>query len=394
MFIQQARLTMELGERLAPTYHHWLLGWMYMKIFVVVHEFTMGGSKRIALRLGREWQASGAEVIIVSGAATGPLRDFVGDCAVICPESEIPRGKSRSSFARFVLGAVRRERPDVVFLPGNYYFELAGWLRLLGRKRPLVIGKASNTVVRKGERPIKARLRIKALGMKARLLDMLVVTLPAFVEEAQELLEIPDERLRIIRQPVLDKMPETVLEKHRSGLVAAGRLLPQKNYVLLLEALAKVPQRPRLRILGDGELRSVLQEKALELGVSEQVVFEGYVPDVIPIIGEAEILVSSSNYEGFGSVIIEAFAAGTPVIVTDCGASMRALVDDPEVGTVVPVGDANALAAAITQRLAMQTPDRNKLVARASPFLLKDAAAVYLIMFKSLVAKRPYDLYA
>jgi glycosyltransferase involved in cell wall biosynthesis len=99
---------------------------------------------------------------------------------------------------------------------------------------------------------------------------------------------------------------------------------------------------------------------------------------VIEAFAAADVFVMSSNYEGVPAVIIEALAAGLPIVATDCSTSMRFLLDDGRFGTLVPIGDADALAAAMRDapsRDAVPAPDMR---AMAAQFTIECAAGPYL----------------
>lgn len=134
----------------------------------------------------------------------------------------------------------------------------------------------------------------------------------------------------------------------RSGrcFLGVGRLAPQKNFALLISAFAQIARHDdRLTIVGEGDERARLEALATSLGVSDRVSMPGYTSDLDSYFAQADALVLSSDFEGLGIVVIEALAAGLPVVATDCGVNMAMLVEGA--GRLVPVGDADALATAM-----------------------------------------------
>jgi glycosyltransferase involved in cell wall biosynthesis len=127
--------------------------------------------------------------------------------------------------------------------------------------------------------------------------------------------------------------------------LAMGRLHPSKGFDILLTALAQVPHL-YLWIAGEGEERAALEECAAALGVAGRVRFLGWQEDVAPLLAAADMLVSSSRHEPLGNVVLEAWAAGVPVVATS-SEGPRALLAEGETGLLVPVGDADALAGAM-----------------------------------------------
>ena len=143
--------------------------------------------------------------------------------------------------------------------------------------------------------------------------------------------------------------------KRRDEIVTVGRMDEVKNHALLIGAFAIVKESYpglRLTIYGDGEQMEAVKEQARALGLSESVNLPGDCGGIAEKIQDARIFVLSSNYEGMPNAVAEAFALGIPVVSTDCpsgGAKM--LIGDEERGLLVPVGDAEAMAAAILRIL-------------------------------------------
>ena len=154
----------------------------------------------------------------------------------------------------------------------------------------------------------------------------------------------------------------------RSGallLGAVGRLSPEKDYANLLAAMAKVQKHvptARLFIVGDGELRERLEIQAQSLGLSDVVTFTGIRDDVPEILAALDIFVLSSRREGLPLAVLEAMAAGLPVVATVVGGVPEVVVDGVT-GFLVPPLNPVALAEALLSLL--QDPARCKAMGRA-----------------------------
>lgn len=127
--------------------------------------------------------------------------------------------------------------------------------------------------------------------------------------------------------------------------LALGRLHPNKGFDLLLDALA-LTRDIHLWIAGDGPLRQDLERQARGLRIADRVRFLGWREDTAMLLAASDMLVSSSNHEPLGNVVIEAWAAGVPVVAT-ASVGPRALIRDGETGLLVPLNDAPALADAM-----------------------------------------------
>lgn len=161
----------------------------------------------------------------------------------------------------------------------------------------------------------------------------------------------------IIPNPMSERIPLPYKGAERKNkIVAVGRLEEEKNHMLLLDAFqcfAKEYPEYELIIYGSGVLLPQLENKAELLGISDKVVFAGFVKGVLEEIADAKMYVLSSDYEGMSNSLLEAMGIGMPVISTDCpigGSAM--LIEDGENGLLVPVGNVMALSNAMKQIVA------------------------------------------
>jgi glycosyltransferase involved in cell wall biosynthesis len=164
------------------------------------------------------------------------------------------------------------------------------------------------------------------------------------------------------RDPAKKAAARAALGVHAGEIVigAVGRLERQKRFDVLLEAFARLaPSRPQLRLLiaGEGSLRGELTAQIDRLGLatgrdndSARCRLLGQWNDIAQFHHAIDLLVQSSEYEGTPNVVLEAMAFETPVVATDVGGTAE-LVHHETHGLIVPPGDIDALAAAITQAL-------------------------------------------
>lgn len=153
----------------------------------------------------------------------------------------------------------------------------------------------------------------------------------------------------------------------RPTLGMLARLAPQKGHRVLFDALpavlAAVPDL-LVRIVGHEELSTVaeLRSHAAERGVAEHVRFEGFCADVPALLADLDVMVLPSLWEGFGLVLLEAMAAGRPVVASAVG-PVPEVVTDGETGLLVPPGDSRALGRALVRVL--RDPDLAARLGRA-----------------------------
>jgi glycosyltransferase involved in cell wall biosynthesis len=143
------------------------------------------------------------------------------------------------------------------------------------------------------------------------------------------------------------------LPKDGPLIVACGRLTAQKGFPYLIEALARVRQfvPAHLWIIGVGELHQCLEEKIRCLGLTNCVRLLGFQQNPYQYMAAANVFVLSSIFEGFGNVIVEAMACGTPVVATDCPYGPAEIINDGINGLLVPPADVDALSRALLRVL-------------------------------------------
>jgi glycosyltransferase involved in cell wall biosynthesis len=162
-------------------------------------------------------------------------------------------------------------------------------------------------------------------------------------------------------------------------IITVGRFKAQKNHPLLIRAFKKLleTQDARLLILGTGELVEITKAVARAEGVADKVLMPGMVSNPTPYYRSSDLFALSSDYEGFGNVIVEALSCGVPVVSTNCRSGPSEILANGRYGRLVPVGDAGALALAMGDALATNH-DREELKRRAADFAVEPIAEQYL----------------
>lgn len=166
-------------------------------------------------------------------------------------------------------------------------------------------------------------------------------------------------------------------------IISVGNLKKQKNHKLLIEAFSILNNRcdAILAILGEGELRSYLESYAEEIGISEKVLMPGFVKDLSPWYKDADLFVLSSEWEGFGNVLIEALSHGLPIVSTDCDSGPAEILENGLYGSLVKVNDPIALSDSMYNSLQV-LHDKSKLIKRSEVFSVVNIADQYLRLFK------------
>lgn len=159
-------------------------------------------------------------------------------------------------------------------------------------------------------------------------------------------------------------------------VLGVGRLVPDKDFLTLLEAfhLVRTQHTCRLLILGEGRVRRTLERRVRKLGISDHVSMPGWAENPYAFMSRVSLFALSSRREGFPTVLVEALACGCPSVSTDCPAGPSEILDAPEL--LAPVGDPKTLAQVMLQ--ALRRPwDRMALRAKAEEFSVRRAAQEY-----------------
>jgi glycosyltransferase involved in cell wall biosynthesis len=176
--------------------------------------------------------------------------------------------------------------------------------------------------------------------------------------------------------------------------LAVGRLAPVKDYPTLLRAFATLPGQPTLQIAGEGPDTQPLRKLAAELKIEDRVQFTGFHRDIQPLLFAADGFVLSSLWEGLPMSVLEASAAGLPVVATD-GPGTRETIQPGVTGLIVPVNDPTALAQAMADVMAMQPDRRNKMGASGRDFVeahfsLPNIVSQWEQLYSRLLAEHPH----
>ena len=316
------------------------------KAVLYIDSMQRGGAQRVMSILSEFLSNKGVYTILVNdiipeeGKAEYPIDSQVH--RVFLDKNRKPGRNKNISRVISLRRLVKEENPDVVLSfmgPPNYRMLLS------------TIGMRCRKVVSVRNDPNKeygTGLKKYMAGFVFRLANGCVFQTE---HASQSFPDVVNKKGRIILNPVDPSFFNAVWNGEDKTILSVGRLYPQKNHVLLLNAFAQVHKKYpeyRLRICGKGSEENNLEELASELGIDTFVSFMGEVGNVKDELKQSSCFVLSSDYEGLPNALMEAMAVGIPVISTDCPCGgPHTLIRSEENGILVPCGDANRLANAI-----------------------------------------------
>jgi len=192
----------------------------------------------------------------------------------------------------------------------------------------------------------------------------------------------PKKKMSVIYNPLMPSLvnsreplnPEILkwMKGSSINLIAIGQLKKVKNFLNLIKSVDILvnqnKQRLRLVILGDGEERVILEKAIKSYNLEHSIFLPGWVDDPMPYLRLSDLLILSSDYEGFGLVIVEALSVGVNVVSTNCKTGPSEILKDGEFGFLCKVGNALSLANSVNIALENSLP-KEQLISRASDFL-------------------------
>jgi glycosyltransferase involved in cell wall biosynthesis len=321
-------------------------------IMFVLPGIDAGGSENVVHRLANHWVSGGWRVIVATFADDAtpsyyPYRpEVVLDRLGFPPTRTSPLGAIRPTLQRVAAlrRAIRRHRPALVisFLTRTNILTLAAGV---GLATPIVVSERNNPAMQ----PIGYLWRLFRGLLYPRAFGLVTMT-----AGARDYFP-PHMRKRTWVIPnMIEPAPAEGPRTSGRLLTAVGRLVPQKGFDLLLEAFARIaPHRPGwlLMIWGDGPERAALEARRDRLGLTDRVLMPGVSRTPGSWIETADIFVLSSRYEGWGIVLLEAMAAGLPVVSFDCQWGPHEMISDEVDGLMVPREDVPALATALDRMM-------------------------------------------
>jgi glycosyltransferase involved in cell wall biosynthesis len=366
------------------------------KLSILLPDLRGGGAERVAVNLANSFIQRGYAVDMVLMSVTGEfLNDLHPDIRVVNLQVKRLRGLLIP-----LMRYLRAQRPAALLACMWPITTTALWACKFARVDTRLV-VAEHTTWSKAEichSRFKRWQVVTSMHYMFPFVDGIVAVSQGAADDLARFANLDRNAITVIYNPVVgEAKPAATTPLPPAGwwsgthrrVLAVGTLKEIKDYTNLLNAFALLPHPldARLLIRGEGAYRNELEQQARQLGITDRVFMPGFATDPSPYYLQADLHVLSSQGEGLPTVIIEALAAGTPVVSTDCPSGPREILSDGEFGLLVPVGDAAALAAAMAESLAAPH-DSDALKARAQDFSIEKAVDQYeAILFPNSKSK-------
>jgi glycosyltransferase involved in cell wall biosynthesis len=366
-----------------------------LSIAIYLPDLSGGGAEHLHVMLASEFLKAGCAVTFVLDRATGVLLPRLPDgCIVEHLGVERPL-KALSKLVAYL----KRNTPDVLIANMEHQNIVTLWAKALSGTSTKILVTQHNTLSEQAKRP---GWRYRLLPVLYRLFlggaDAIVAVSRGVADDMTRCGGIASSRISVIHNGVVDEgfyaRSEAALDGAGPGapvptIVAIGRLVPAKDFPTLILAFAELRKHRdvRLTILGEGPQRAELEALTRKLDVQDYVSMPGFVNNPLPYVHAAKVFVLSSRFEGFGNVLVEALACGTPVVSTDCPHGPSEILEGGKYGPLVPVGNATALAAAINSVFDVPL-SAMQLRQRGMAFTVSACAKAYLALIHKIVDPR------
>lgn len=356
------------------------------RVAMYVPSLRGGGAERMMVTLANALAKPDREVDLVVSCAEGPYLPHVRDSVRLVDLGSPRVALSTPGLVRYL----RLRRPDAMVSAMHHANVIAVAARTLARVPTRVVVSQRNEIMPTPELRASRRERLVLAGMRwAYPRAHAVVAISHGVAESLAAeVGVRIDQIRVVYNPAFQPGIE---QRSREPLdhpwfatdappviLGVGRLTEQKDFAMLVRAFSKVRVKRacRLVILGEGHMERRLHELIAGLDLQEEVLLPGFVENPFSWMRRSRLFVLSSLWEGFGNVLVEAMACGTPVVSTDCPSGPSEILEGGRWGQLVPVGDADSMAEAIDA--ALTTSSHPAVLERARQFSVEAALEGYL----------------
>ena len=346
-----------------------------MKILLLSTSMGMGGADKQLLSAAQEMRSRGHEILIVSLTALGPMGLEARASGLRTESLEMPRGVPDPRGVLRLVRMVREWRPDVVHSHMVHANLLARLLRVFAPV-PVLVSTIHN--VYEGGRLLMAGYRLTN-----SLADHMTAVSQAAADRFVRDGIVPKQLLTVIPNGVdterFQNVPGSARESVRTSLglgnefvwLAVGRFEVAKDYPNMLRAFARVREAQKdtvLLLVGGGSLQGETEALTRSLGLTSAVRFLGMRPDVPELMSAADAYVMSSAWEGMPLVLLEAAAAGLPVVATLVGGNQEVVLHE-ETGLLVPPNHSDSLGDAMLRLMRSPEAERRSMGRRGREYV-------------------------
>lgn len=319
-----------------------------MRVFLMIGQLGLGGTEKQIVLLARGLRERGVDTAVLVMFDGGPRESELHDAGVpVIHLGFRKRGTSLlapvvnlAAFARLV-ALLGRDRPDVLHAFLVHSYVPAAPAARLARVPVLIAGRRSLGEFAEGRRLVLAVERAAT-----RVTDLLIANAHAVADNTLRRERVPAEKISVVYNGLpdaaFDEVPPAAVRSEAPVVLCVANLKPYKGHRHLIEGMALLRDQGlacTLVLAGEGQERASLEADAVRYGVDVR--FLGARTDTPRLLARADVFVLPSLYEGMSNAVMEAMAAGRPVVATEVGGTGELLRGR---GVLVPPADPQALA--------------------------------------------------
>ncbi len=366
------------------------------KVLFFIYQMGAGGAARTLLNIINNIDRLKFEPILVTLDFNGNYEDKVKSDITFIKLNTKRLRKAIIPLAK----VIREEKVDLVFSTIPNYNTIAILANFFSFTRAKNIVREADNL---GGNTI-TNLKLIGYGWLYKLSSQVIALSEGVKENLVKRYKIKPEHVKVIYNPIdLENIRQSIengsvkkehfslFKDDRKTIITAGRLVKQKDQKTLIKAFEKVNQTVNadLVILGEGELDNELKKLAKDLSIHDRVHFIGFQHNPYIFFEKADLFVLTSIHEGFGHVIAEALATGTPVISTNCQSGPKEVLDDGKYGLLTEVGNVEELAGKMLKILSMNEEEllqiQEKGYERAADFDARNIVKQYEDTFMEVI---------
>lgn len=364
-----------------------------MKITVIIPTLNIGGAEKLTVNLINDWINKGHQIELLLLQKEGSLLQELNNKNLI-----IHNLNSKNTLFSFypLYKFFNQNKIDIAW--GNMSpltsIIIFAWV-LSGKKGKLFVTEHNPLTFQITQlSKLKEFVLRLIFSLSYRFATGITTVSKGIKNDLLQLAHINNDKIDVIYNPVAigkNKISELFnLEKkiwdssYNVKLLSVGNLKVQKNHKLLINAFAKLPKNlnAQLIIIGEGPLRKELEELINNLKLSKRISLIGHQKNPYPWYHSADLFILSSNYEGFGNVLIEALECGLPIVSTNCVSGPKEILENGKYGKLVEVNNVDDLKNGIIEQI-NKKHDKKKLIERSQDFLISKISDEYLSFFRT-----------